>query len=68
MATIPLPTVGVIAERNGASIHQVEYIIRSRNIEPAGTAGNARVFDEAAVQRIASELKRIAADREGGNA
>ena len=62
----PLPTVGVIAERCRASVHQVEYVIRSRNIEPAGTAGNARVFTEADVQHIASELKRIESDRNGG--
>lgn len=59
------PTVGEIARRTGATFHQVDYVIRSRRIEPAGVAGNSRVFTEADVARIASELKRIAADRGG---
>jgi hypothetical protein len=59
-----LPTVGVIAERLGQPVHRIEYVIRSRNIEPVGRAGNARVFSEADVEHIASELERIASDRE----
>ena len=61
-----LPTVGEIARRCEATFHQVDYVIRTRRIEPAGMAGNSRVFTEADVAHIASELKRIAADR-GGN-
>lgn len=59
-----LPTVGEIARRIGRPVHSVEYLIRARNIKPCAIAGNARVFDEAAVQQIASELQRI--DRERG--
>jgi DNA-binding transcriptional MerR regulator len=59
-----LPTVGVIAERLGRPIHAISYVIRSRGISPSGRAGNARVFSEAAIQRIASELRRIEKDRE----
>ncbi|MFH1923062.1 MAG: hypothetical protein ABIP48_24625 [Planctomycetota bacterium] len=60
-----LPTVGTIAQRLGVLPHRVVYVIESRGIEPIGQAGHARVFAEAAVDRIASELKRIDADREG---
>ena len=63
MTPTSLPTVGTIAERLGQPIHRVEYVIKSREIEPCGRAGNARVFTEADVERIASELSRIDADR-----
>ena len=59
-----LPTVGVIAQESGKSIHRVEYVIRSRDIKHIGRAGNARVFSEAAVRRIKSELARIDEERE----
>ena len=58
-----LPTVGEISRRTGYPLHRVEYIIRARNIRPTGRAGNARVFTDADVDRIASELQRIDADR-----
>jgi hypothetical protein len=60
------PTVGEIARRLGEPIHRVEYIIRSRGITPSGWAGNSRVFSDADVQHVASELARIERDREGG--
>ena len=60
-----LPTVGSIARRFGVSTHKVEYVIETRGINPIGRAGNARVFSEASVRHIGSELHRIAEDREG---
>ena len=54
-----LPTVGEIARRLGVPLHRVEYVILSRNLRPSGRAGNARVFSEADVAHIASELRRI---------
>jgi len=54
-----MPTVGEIARRLSVPTHRVEYIIRVRDIRPCGWAGNARVFDEASVKTIASELDRI---------
>lgn len=60
-----LSTIGQIARRHGASIHQTEYVIRSRGIEAAAWAGHARVFSEADVERIGVELRRIAAERGG---
>jgi hypothetical protein len=68
MATIePVihPTVGEIARRLGEPVHRVEYLIRSRGIEPSGIAGHARVFGEEDVARIAGELDRIDQEREG---
>lgn len=66
---VPIPTmltVGEIARRLSEPTWRVEYIIRFRNVRPAGRAGNARVFDDAAAEFIASELRRI--DREKGGA
>ncbi|MFH1265790.1 MAG: hypothetical protein ABIK89_08675 [Planctomycetota bacterium] len=65
MTLHPLPTVGTIAQRLGEPVHRVTYVIETRGIEPIGKAGHARVFTEAAVDRIASELRRI--DEERGN-
>jgi Ni,Fe-hydrogenase III large subunit len=66
MSATRLNTVGTIADRLATPVHQIEYVIRARGIQACGRAGNARVFDEPAVERIASELKRIASDKEGG--
>lgn len=60
-----LLTVGEIARRLGQPLHRVEYLIRSRNIRPAGWAGHARVFRDADLGRIASELRRISENRGG---
>jgi len=46
----------------------VEYIIRSRDIRPAGKAGNAFIYAEASVDQIAREISRISADRNGKDA
>lgn len=58
-----LLTVGEIARRLRQPLHRVEYVIRSRNIPAAGWAGHARVFRDADLGRIASELRRIAEER-----
>ena len=63
--TVTMPTVGEISRRVGEPVHRVEYIIRARKIEPSGRAGNARVFTDADVERIARELRRID-DGKGG--
>ena len=62
-ACVVQPTVGEIARRTGYPVHRVEYVIRSRNICPSSRAGNARVFTEADVEQIASELRRIDAEK-----
>ena len=53
-STPVLLTVGVIAQRLGVPVHRIEYIIRARSVAPAGRAGGARVFSEAAVSEIES--------------
>lgn len=58
-------TVARIAERFGVPRHRVEYVIDTRGLTPAGTAGIARVFDGATVEYIGQELRRIDAAREG---
>lgn len=62
------PTVGEIARRIDQPIHRVEYVIRARRIRPTAVAGNARIFSEADVARIADELRRIDADKAGDHA
>ena len=52
-------TVGEIAKRLGYPIHKIEYMIRSRNIQPIQRAGNLRVFSEKDFCFIKSELKHI---------
>ncbi len=58
-----LLTVGEIAKRLGVPYHRVTYVIETRKIRPLGVAGQARVFTEANVDHIASELRRIDADK-----
>jgi len=59
-----LLTVGEIARRLNTKVHRIEYIIRSRKIEATGWAGHARVFSQANLDHIASELTRMDADRQ----
>jgi hypothetical protein len=58
-------TVGQIAIRLAVPIHKIEYLIRSRNIAGIGRVGNLRVFGAADLDFIASELRRIDAQRQG---
>ena len=51
-----LPTTGEIARRLDVPLHRVEYIIRAHGIVPVGWAGNARVFSEEDVARVADLL------------
>ena len=60
-----VPTVGEIARRFGVPVHKVEYVVRARQVQPIGWAGNARIFSEAAVDRIGGELRRIEEERGG---
>ena len=61
-----LTTIGEVARRLNRPQHRVEYVVRARRLQPAKRAGNARVFSDADVQYIESELSRIDADRNGG--
>ena len=59
-----LLTVGEIARRLDTKVHRIEYVIRSRSIEASGWAGHARVFSQANLDHIESELRRMDADRQ----
>ena len=50
-------TTGEIARRLGWPVHRVDYLIRSRGIEPAIRAGNLRVFPETIIDRLRTEAK-----------
>ena len=53
-------TVGEIAKRCGCSIHQVEYVIRSRGLQPAARAGRIRIFSAEDLDFIARTIQEIA--------
>lgn len=57
-------TVGEIARRLRRSTHQVQYIVRTRQIQPSSVAGILRLFDEDAVERIAAEFDRLDGSRD----
>lgn len=59
------PTIGEIARRCGVPTHRVDYIIATRGIKPVAMAGHSRIFTEADVEHIASELRRIDEERGG---
>lgn len=63
-----VPTLGEIARRIDQPIHRVEYVIRARRIRPTAIAGNARVFSEPDVDRIAAQLRQIDAEKDSGRA
>ncbi|MCL5280392.1 MAG: hypothetical protein M1376_10855 [Planctomycetes bacterium] len=48
-------TIGEIARRLNWPNHVVEYLIRSRRIEPAFRAGNLRVFPETIIDQLRQE-------------
>jgi hypothetical protein len=52
-------TVGAIAQELGEPIHRIEYVIRTRRIEPECLAGHIRVFGADVVERIAEILRGI---------
>lgn len=42
-----------------ASLSQINHVIQTRGIKPIGRAGHYRLFSDADVAHIASELRRI---------
>jgi hypothetical protein len=66
--TATAPTIGSIARQLSAPIHRVEYVIKSRHIQPVSRAGSLRIFDEDAVERVAVAIREIDARRTGGAA
>lgn len=47
----------------GVPVHRVTYIVETRQIEPVGRAGQARVFSDAAARQIVAELRAIKSSR-----
>lgn len=60
----PLHTVAEISRQLGVPPHRIEYVIRSRRIRPVRRAGNARLFDDAAIDEVRGCLSVIDARRE----
>ena len=50
-------TVGEISRQLGSPIHRIEYLIRSRKIQPIERAGNLRVFSDKVLQILRNELE-----------
>ena len=68
----PAWTVGLIAQfaseelGESVTIANVDYLIRDRGIRPIMRAGHLKIFNQAAVDLILSELAAIRAERNGG--
>lgn len=56
-------TLGQIADRLQAPVYRVKYAVEQYRITPIARVGILRVWDENALPRIESALKRIAANR-----
>lgn len=61
-------TLARIAAQLEVERHRVQYVVRTRGIEADDRVGVTRTFGPAAVERIRSELNRIAQLRAGGEA
>ena len=63
--TLQVLTVGRIAQITGEPVHRIDYIVRTRNIQPRARAGRLRVFDSAGLAAIKRELESMRASQEG---
>ncbi len=54
-----LLTSGRIAATVGVPLTRVQYVLRTRSIEPVARAGNIRLFDRAAIEAVANALAEI---------
>ena len=64
-------SIGEVAKTAGVARDQAVYAAQAYRIEPTVVAGNRRLYDEHAADRIRSALLRIQANRhrrEGGGA
>lgn len=59
MPTPQLNTIGRIATALGVPLHRVEYVIRSRNIQPTARAGSLRVFSKDDVILISMAIVKM---------
>ncbi len=58
-----IASLGEISRQLHVPIHRVEYVVRTRNIEPTLIAGGRHFYSESSIQRIGNEIKRIDQDR-----
>lgn len=58
MNELPL-TVTDICQRTNQPAHRVNWFIKTRNIEPLGVAGRARLFSHEAAQEVERGLAEI---------
>ena len=57
-------TIGAIARELGEPVHRVQYVVKTRAIEPEAMAGNLRIFPPEAVERVADILRTIDCEAE----
>ena len=50
-------TLGEIARRLNCPLHKIEYLLRTREIQPIQRAGNLRVFSEKSLGLLKAELE-----------
>ena len=62
-----LLTVGGLCRRTGEPLHRINYVLRSRKIQPSGRAGVLRIFDEPAAKQIEAALEQIDRKQGAGN-
>ena len=58
-------TVGQLAQEAKCPNWKVQYLLRSRNIQPLGRAGNMRMFAPGVVEVLRNELRKIKKKRAG---
>ena len=51
-------TCGEIARRLQVPAHRVDWILRTRGVEPIGRAGCIRIYDEGTVAYVKGEIER----------
>lgn len=59
-------SVGEVARRLGVALHQVDYVLKSRGIEPTAIAGGRRLYGEDEVGMIADALRIVDQFKKGG--
>ena len=58
-------TSGRIAETSGYPHRAVLYVIETRDVQPIGLAAHLKIYDQAAVDFIVSELRAIRGEPRG---
>ena len=49
-------TLVSLASEFKVPVHRLQYLVKSRQIQPAERVGNIRLFDETALERLRAEL------------